>query len=216
MDPYRRIARFFPLIGWLIEVSLGGIRRDMIRLLERHGLSRILDLGCGTGDLSRVLADRGFSPVGLDLSPAMLARARRAASRPPSFPLVLGDGAHLPFRPLFDAAVMRFVFHEMDPDLREEVWNELHRIVRPGGLLLLIDFTLPERRGLFARLGHSAIRLIEGRMDSIYPPHYRHYRDLMEKGGASAWVERRGDAAELRRYFGGNIGLIAVSIGGAR
>ncbi len=101
--------------------DLGDTRRDMIRVLKAHGLSRVLDLGCGTGDLSRILADHGFRPVGLDVSPAMLARAKGTAEGFPSFPLILGDGAHLPFRPLFDAAVMRFVFHEMDPLLREAV-----------------------------------------------------------------------------------------------
>lgn len=212
-DPYRNIAHFFPLIGRLIEWSLGDIRRDMISLLKDRGVSRVLDLGCGTGDLSRVLADHGFRPVGIDISAAMLTRAKMTALQPPSFSLVLGDGARLPFKPLFDAAVMRFVFHEMAPILREAVWNELHRVFQPGGLLILIDFTLPEKQDFFARLGYSVIHFIEQRMDSIYPPHYLHYRELMEKGGTSSWIKSHGVAAyELRRYFGGNIGLIALPI----
>jgi ubiquinone/menaquinone biosynthesis C-methylase UbiE len=212
IDPYRSVARFFPLISRLIEWSLGGIRRDLLLLLKKRGLTRILDLGCGTGDLSRIFADRGFQPVGLDVSPAMLSRARKTAARIPPFPLVLGDGFHLPFKPLLDAAVMRFVFHEMEPLLREKAWKEMARVVRPGGLLILIDFTLPERPGLFARLGFSVIHFIEHRMDAIYPPHYIHYKELLEKGGTAAWIERHGAVTvESKRYFGGSIGLFAVS-----
>jgi len=214
-DPYRRIARFFPLIGGLLEGFIGTIRKDMLRLLRQKGQSRILDLGCGTGDLSRIFADEGFRPVGLDLSRGMLARARITADRFPFFPLVLGDAAHLPFKPLFDAAVMRFVFHEMDAGQREVVWKELLRVIRPGGLLILIDFTVPEERGLYARLGAFMIHFIEHRMVSIHPPHYLNFRDLMDKGGASAWFARQGiEVAESRRYFGGSIGLIAVRMNG--
>jgi SAM-dependent methyltransferase len=214
-DPYRGIARFFPIFGRLMEGFLSGIRKDLTAILERHNLSRVLDLGCGAGDLSRLLADRGFQPVCLDISPAMLHYARAAADEATPFPLVLGDGGQLPFKSILDAAVMRFVFHEMDPLLREAVWDELEKTIRPGGLLILIDFTVPEKPGIWSRLGYAAIHFIEHRMDAIYPPHYYHYSDFMKTGGASAWVARRGaSVAESRRYFGGNIGLIAVRMTG--
>jgi len=210
-DPYRGIAQFFPLFGRMMEWFLSGIRKDLTAILEQHRLTRVLDLGCGAGDLSRILADRGFQPVCIDLSPAMLHYARAAADQATSYPLVLGDGGQLPFKPHFDAAVLRFVFHEMDPLLRRRVWGELEKTIRPGGLLILIDFTVPENPGIWSRLGSAAIHFIENRMDAIYPPHYEHYSDFMKTGGASAWVARRGAAAaESRRYFGGNIGLIAV------
>ncbi len=214
-DPYRRIARYFPLLDRLMELFLGRLRRDLIRTLKHEGLSRILDLGCGTGDLSRIMADQGLHPVGLDISPAMLDHAKTTAQKSPSFPLVLAEGGHLPFKPRFDAAVLRFVFHEMGPSLREEVWNELRRAIRPGGLLILIDFTVPEKQGPYARLGRAAIHFIEHRMDAIHPPHYQNYRDLMAKGGAAAWVAERGaSVAASFRYFGGNLGLIALRVNG--
>ncbi len=210
-DPYKGIARFFPLFGRLMEGFLGGIRRDLAGILEKHDLSRILDLGCGAGDLSRILTDQGFRPVCIDISPSMLHYARAAANQPTPFPLVLADGGRLPFKPMFDAAVLRFVFHEMDAVLRERVWDELEKTIRPGGLLILIDFTVPEKPGIYSRLGNAVIHYIEHRMDAIYPPHYYNYSEFMKTGGASAWVARRAaSVAESRRYFGGNLGLIAV------
>lgn len=214
-DPYRRIARYFPLLDRLMDLFLGRLRRDLIRTLKGEGLSRILDLGCGTGDLSRIMADQGLHPVGLDISPAMLDKAKKTAQKPPSFPLVLADGGRLPFKPRFDAAVLRFVFHEMGASLREEAWNELQGVIRPGGLLILIDFTVPENRGPYARLGRAVIHFIEHRMDAIYPPHYLNYRDLMAKGGAAAWIAgAETPAAASFRYFGGNLGLIALRVNG--
>jgi len=214
-DPYRGIARFFPLFGRFMELFLGDIRKDLTGVLAKHSLSRILDLGCGAGDLARILADEGFRPVCLDMSPAMLHYARVAAHKSAPFPVVLADGGVLPFKSRFDAAIMRFVFHEMDPALRDRVWDELERTIRPGGLIILIDFIVPEKPGIYSRLGQAAIHFIEHRMDVIHPPHYYNYRDFMETGGAYAWVARRGRAAaEYRRYFGGNIGLIAVRVTG--
>jgi ubiquinone/menaquinone biosynthesis C-methylase UbiE len=211
-DPYRPIAPLFPLLGKTLNWFLGDLRRDLIGILRQRGLSRILDLGCGAGDLARILADEGFRPVGLDVSPAMLDQARAAANQPPSFPLLRADGGRLPLKPVFDAALMRFVFHEMSPPLRETVWAELNRIIHPGGLLIVIDFTLPEKAGLRSRLGRDMIHFIEHRMDNIYPPHYLHYSEFMESGGLMAWIARHGGSvAEARRYFGGNLGLIALS-----
>ncbi|HRR41248.1 MAG TPA: methyltransferase domain-containing protein, partial [Syntrophales bacterium] len=144
---------------------------------------------------------------------AMLDQARVAAKRPPTFPLVLANGGCLPFNAVFDAVLMRFVFHEMSPTLRETVWTELMRVIRPGGLLIVIDFTVPEKPGLLPRLGFELIHFLEHRMDSIYPPHYLHYRDFIDTGGLTAWAAGQGiSAAETRRYFGGNLGLVAVSV----
>ncbi len=213
VDPYLRIAKFFPLLGKLLEWFLGDVRRDLLRILTEDGLKRVLDVGCGTGDLSRVLADHGLHPIGMDISPAMLARAQSTAGRSPSFPLVLGDGGHLPFKPCLDAAVLRFVFHEMGPGLREALWNELSQVLRPGGLIILIDFTRPEGSGVYSRLGYTIIHSIERSMNRVHPPHYQHYRDLMEQGGTLAWLTHRGIVpSETRRYFGGNIGLAAVRV----
>jgi SAM-dependent methyltransferase len=102
---------------------------------------RALDLGCGTGRLTRALAERGPT-VGLDASSAMLARVQAPAS-----PLVLGDGFALPFADAsFDAVVaLRFFFHFENA---AALLREIARIVAPGGAVVFDTYLWSPRAWL--------------------------------------------------------------------
>jgi ubiquinone/menaquinone biosynthesis C-methylase UbiE len=211
-DPYRSIARFFPALDFMLDILLREARSDLISFLRAEGLAKVLDLGCGTGGLSRVLADRGFSPVCLDVSEAMLERAERNSRRPPRYPVVRSAGERLPFGPEFDASLMRFVLHEMSPAARESTLAELKRVIRPGGFMIFIDFVRPPDMGnLYSRFGSFVISFLESRMTRIHAPHYENFAGIMREGGALKWLETRTGPPHLfRSYFGGNIGLICI------
>jgi len=215
-DPYRSIARFFPALDIILDVFLRNARNDLIAFLRREKLDKILDLGCGTGGLSRVLADRGFSPVCLDVSEAMLERAEKNSCRDPRFPVVHSTGGSLPFTAEFDASVMRLVLHEMSPAVREATLRELQRVIRPGGFMMFIDFVEPAGAQriyprIYGRTGAFLIRFIESRMTRIHAPHYDNFSAIMRDGGTLKWLEARfGNPYFFRSYFGGNIGLICI------
>lgn len=210
-DPYRPIARAIPIGEWLKELFLRRVRSDLLRLLQARAARRVLDLGCGPGSFSRRLADAGLAPVALDASPTMLAQARAKAQRAPRFPLALGDAGALPLQPVFDAAVLSLALHEMEPTLRDAVWAEMRRVVRPGGLIVLVDFTIPDRSTRFARWVQAFFRFDERQIGRIHPPHYAYYQEFMTHGGLTAWLRSRGvDILHEQRYFGGNLELAAV------
>lgn len=94
----------------------------------------ILDLGCGLGTESAYLASRGATAVGIDLSAAAL---RKARSEHTDVRFVQGDVLRLPFRQTFDAAIDRGCFHYIPPESRRAYADEVARVVRPGGQLLL-------------------------------------------------------------------------------
>jgi SAM-dependent methyltransferase len=105
-------------------------------LIERLGPTpTVLDAGCGTGRMSRYLADRGCHVAGLDLSPGMIAMARRAY---PDLLFGVGSIIDLPYADAsFDAAVYWYsVIHSPD-DLLPRIAAEGARVVRPGGHVLL-------------------------------------------------------------------------------
>lgn len=94
----------------------------------------VLDVGCGTGGFAAEIADAtGARVVGCDRSRAFLDYARR---RSPDVDWVVGDAAELPFEASsFDRVVMSLVLHQLDDPGRAVA--EAHRVLRPGGRLLV-------------------------------------------------------------------------------
>jgi SAM-dependent methyltransferase len=113
----------------------------------------VLDIGCGPGQLAiRVAGQRpGLHVTGVDLDPAMIARAGAHAARefalddPAKPAFLVGDAAALPFADRsFDLAVSTFSLHHWsDPAAG---FAELYRVLRPGGRVLIWDIAGPVRR----------------------------------------------------------------------
>lgn len=97
--------------------------------------ARVLDLGCGTGALLRALSEeRGVDGTGVDVSGAMLERAR---ARDPERSFVQLDGPRLPFPDdHFDAVTSLLSWRYLDWD---PILAEIARVLRPGGHLLVVD-----------------------------------------------------------------------------
>jgi SAM-dependent methyltransferase len=127
----------------LLGPFLGRIAADVAAVAPAG--ARVLEVGCGPGQLSTRLARRyGFEVTGLDLDPAMIVRARANAGRPgsaggrrPSF--VVGDVAALAFPDRsFDLVVSTLSMHHWaDPAAG---LAEVGRVLRPGGRALVWDF----------------------------------------------------------------------------
>jgi demethylmenaquinone methyltransferase/2-methoxy-6-polyprenyl-1,4-benzoquinol methylase len=136
-DLVNRIMTFRMDVRW---------RRRTVRALALRPGSTVLDLACGTGDLCRELSSSGLSPIGVDLSFGMLAAARTDA------PLVHGDALRLPLPGAsVDGVTCGFAlrnFESLPP-----FFEELARVVRPGGRIALLEVAEPPNPVL--RWGHG-------------------------------------------------------------
>lgn len=95
----------------------------------------VADVGCGAGRMTAHLAALGLAAHGLDLSPAMVAAARRAH---PTLPFVVGSLAALPYADVSQTGVLAwYSLIHVPPAQLPGVAAELHRVLAPGGHLLV-------------------------------------------------------------------------------
>ncbi|MCX6215742.1 methyltransferase domain-containing protein [Spirosoma sp.] len=103
---------------------------DVLTLLNPKPDERILDLGCGTGELTAQIAESGAEVVGLDASPSMIAKARQSF---PHLSFQEGDarnfGANQPFDALFSNATLHWVKETDQPSVLSAAFNAL----KPSG-----------------------------------------------------------------------------------
>src|SRR5829696_5380136 len=117
-----------------------GVKSAHRRLVERADVQpghRVLEIGCGTGDLAlQVLRHQPRAEVhGLDPDPVMLERARRKAARAGvRLALTRGFAEELPYPDAtFDVVLSAFMFHHLTPEGRTAALAEAVRVLRPGG-----------------------------------------------------------------------------------
>ncbi len=166
MDLYRFAAPIYDLatLGW----SGGAIWRTRAQSL-RYALpgKTVLVPGAGTGRLALEAAKRGADTLGLDHSLAMLTRARRRAARfhaqgPPSAaPALQLELRHQSLEELdapagFDVVVAEHFLNVFAPDAMAPVRERLIELTRPGGVLVIADFTpLDPRASRVGRIAQS-------------------------------------------------------------
>jgi SAM-dependent methyltransferase len=155
----------------------------------------------------RALARNGIEAVGVDASPTMLARARRVA---PGATVLEAESSRLPFAAEFDAATITLALHEMAPQARRETWQAMRRAVRPGGLLVALDYDPPGSGWLSRRVARS-IERDERSFQRFDPAHYDNFREFMAGGGLGAWLAAQGDApARSASHLWDNLLVAAV------
>ena len=142
---FARIARHYDFLNDL--QSFGLHRRWKQRVVKLAGVAtgnRALDLCCGTGDLAFALARRGAETTGLDFSPEMLAVAdrRNRKLKLPNLKFLQGDAQQLPFPDnAFTAVTIGYGLRNLTS--WERGLEEMHRVARPGGRLIVLDFGKP-------------------------------------------------------------------------
>lgn len=159
---------FAPVYDALVAPFTAGARRRSLALLAGEPHAEVLLAGIGSG-LDIPLLPRGPNYTGIDLTPAMLARARRKAKALRlDIRLDVGDARDLPYPDTgFDAVVLHLIL-AVTPH-PERVLAEAARVLRPGGRVLILDkFLRPGQQAPVRRLLSPLLGVLATRTDVVF------------------------------------------------
>jgi len=142
-----------PLYDWLAPLmTLGSEHRLHKQVVARLALDRpaaVLDVGCGTGTLTRQIYDAlpAEAPrrvCGVDAAEAMIAVANKKAGARPGLAFAAALAEELPYPDAsFDRVLSTFFFHHLNVDLKIQSLAEIWRVLRPGGQAAILDVDVP-------------------------------------------------------------------------
>lgn len=155
-----RPRRYDRGVRWLSFGHSEEVRRKIAQEHVEEG-SRVLEIGVGTGTFALLAAQKGASVLGFDISPGMLEVAEGKIHE-------AGMGGRIELRRMgvaqmdeleeagFDLVAAMLVFSELSPDEQDYSLHHCHRVLKPGGKLVVADETRP--RGLLKKILYHAVR----------------------------------------------------------
>ncbi len=140
------------------------LERNLLALLKRHKFTslaekKILDVGCGSGGHLRRFLDYGALPANLSGIDLMAPRIEQARRLHPGINWDIDSAHELPYADASFDLVMSFVVFSsiLDESLRQKIADEMWRVRKPGGLILVYDF-------VYSNPGNAAVVGISQRM----------------------------------------------------
>ena len=174
---------------------------------------RILDLAAGTGASAVSLARSGADVVAADFSPGMIAEGRRRHGSIPNLSFVEADATKLPFSDDdFDTVTMSFGLRNVhDP---EKAIAEMLRVTKPGGRLVICEFSHPPSRafgGLYRFYNKRVLPVVAKAVSSnadAYDYLNESIRDWPDQRTLSAWIREAGWTDVAYRNL--SLGIVAL------
>jgi len=193
-DPYKKISKFYDTF---IEPSVAVLRKIMFKMyIPKEGM-RVLEVGCGTGTNLKLYQQARCEVYGIDLSPSMVKVASNKLGEQAD--IKLGDASQMPYSDgYFDLVIAMLTLHEMPNSIRPPVMDEMARVMKQDGRLLLVDFhpgPIRFPKGWLYKINILFFERIAGR------EHFRNYRDFLAGKGLPPLIETNNLYVEKKNYW---------------
>jgi demethylmenaquinone methyltransferase/2-methoxy-6-polyprenyl-1,4-benzoquinol methylase len=177
------------------------IRRYITDWIKVRGYSAVLDVCCGTGDQLKQLSKEGISGEGVDLSESMLSVAKSGKSPARCFK---EDASAMHYaESSFDLVMTTFALHEKNPQVAREIVEEMVRVTKEKGEMLIVDYELGEKTSFLSRKLIGFIEWLAG------GEHYANFQKYLEMGGLPKLLKGL-PLKEVKRHYFGQHGIVLV------
>jgi ubiquinone/menaquinone biosynthesis C-methylase UbiE len=161
-------ASFYDTMVWLLSWGKGQeIREKTVALAQIKAGDRVLDVGCGTGDLTlaaKALVGPTGKVFGTDASPTMIEQAQRKANQAGvevTFRVDLVENITFPANQ-FDIVLSSLMMHHLPDDLKHTGLAEIYRVLKPGGRVMIVDMESTSSGSVFQKFSDLMIQLHGG------------------------------------------------------
>ena len=145
----------------LMTLPLIRVRDRVVDFADAGAGSVVLDVATGTGQQAFAFAKRGYDVIGIDITESMLEIAQKH-NKDRLVRFEVADATRLRFdENSFDASCISFALHDMPLLIREKVLQEMVRVTKPNGVILIVDYDLPHNR-IGKALIYRLVTLYEG------------------------------------------------------
>ena len=205
-DSYKRIAGFYDTF---VEPFTRELREKyMLKIsLPEKGM-RVLEVGCGTGLNLKLYQKKGCKVYGIDSSGSMVKKAGRKLGKQAE--IHLGDASAMQYPDnSFDLVIAMLTLHEMREPVRLQVMDEMIRVMKTKGRLLLVDFHPGPICFPQGWLYKAVIPFFE---ISAGKEHFKNYLNFLAKGGLPPLIEKNHLYIEKTKTLGGgNLSLFTAA-----
>lgn len=130
----------------LLTFPLTLVRSQVVDFANPPRDAKILDIATGTGQQALAFAKHGYTVIGVDINESMLAMAKRH-NQNNAVNFQAGDATRIPFDDnAFDITCISFALHDMPLLIRQRVIQQMRRVTKPSGAVIIVDYDLPNNK----------------------------------------------------------------------
>jgi len=157
----------------LLHIFIHSLRLKVLKIIKENKYENILDVCCGTGNQLKILQKHGIPATGIDFSKEMLEVAKSGDTH-----CLEQNAESIEFNEnTFDMVMTTFALHEKSNESARKILNEMIRVSKKGGHLMIVDYALPKSVFNISRKAVDFIEYLAGK------EHYDFYKKYTQSGG---------------------------------